>query len=75
MPRFARLGWTFVFLFLPLQSSFADSILELNPSFIKKYKNKLTISVHYTVDAAHRSTIRQLKMATCMSPVGRRKSV
>jgi hypothetical protein len=54
MPRFARLGWTFVFLFLPIPSSFADSILELNKSFIEKYKNKLTISVHYTVDAAHK---------------------
>ena len=54
MPRFARLGWTFVFLFLPIPSSFADSILELNQSFIEKYKNKLTISVHYTVDAAHK---------------------
>jgi hypothetical protein len=54
MPRFAKLGWTFVFLLLPTSFSFADSILELNQSFIEKYKNKLTISVHYTVDAAHK---------------------
>jgi hypothetical protein len=54
MPRFARLGWTLVFLCLPISTSFADNILELNKSFIEKYKNKLTISVHYTVDAAHK---------------------
>ncbi len=54
MPRFARVGWTFAFLFLPISSSFADNILELNKSFIEKYKNKLTISVRYTVDAAHK---------------------
>jgi hypothetical protein len=39
---------------LPISSCFADNILELNQSFIEKYKNKLTISVHYTVDAAHK---------------------
>jgi hypothetical protein len=55
MPRFARLSWIFVFLFLPIPFSFADSILELNQSFIDKNKNKLTISVHYTVDAAHKN--------------------
>jgi hypothetical protein len=54
MPRFARLGWTFVFLFLPVSSSLAENILELNQSFMEKYKNKLAISVHYTVDAAHK---------------------
>jgi hypothetical protein len=54
MPRFARLRWALVFLFLPVQSSVAEDILELNRSFIEKYKNKLTISVQYTVDAAHK---------------------
>src|ERR1700730_3962420 len=51
---FTKLSWTFLFLMLPISSSFADNILELNKSFIDKFKNKLTISVHYTVDAAHK---------------------
>src|SRR5260370_25627049 len=55
MPRFESLSGIFVFLFLPIPFSFADSILELNQSFIDKNKNKLTISVHYTVDAAHKN--------------------
>lgn len=32
----------------------ADDILELNRSFIEKYKNRLTISAQYIVDAAHK---------------------
>ena len=32
----------------------AEDILELNKGFIEKYKNKLTISTHYVVDAAHK---------------------
>jgi hypothetical protein len=54
MSRITRLSWTFAFLFWPLSSSLADNILELNKSFIEKYKNKLTISAHYIVDAAHK---------------------
>jgi hypothetical protein len=51
---FATLNWTSVFLGLSISSSFADNILELNKSFIEKFKNKLTVSVHFTVDAAHK---------------------
>jgi hypothetical protein len=54
MPRLTTLSWTCIFLLLPISSSFADNILELNKSFIEKYKNKLTISAHYIVDAAHK---------------------
>jgi hypothetical protein len=54
MRRFTRLGGTLLFLFLPLTPSVATDILELNQSFIEKYKNKLTISVRFTVDAAHK---------------------
>ncbi|MFK4719385.1 hypothetical protein [Bradyrhizobium niftali] len=41
----------FVFSIAP---SYADDILELNRSFIEKYKNRLTISAQYIVDAAHK---------------------
>lgn len=34
--------------------TYADDILELNRSFIEKYKNRLTISAQYIVDAAHK---------------------
>lgn len=40
-------------LFFPAQA-LAEEILELNRSFIEKYKNHLTISVNYFVDAAHK---------------------
>ncbi|WGD50849.1 hypothetical protein QA641_35530 [Bradyrhizobium sp. CB1650] len=40
-----------IFLSTPLR---ADDILEINRSFIEKYKNRLTISTRYTVDAAHK---------------------
>jgi hypothetical protein len=51
---FTKLSWTSVFLGLSISSSFADNILELNKSFIEKFKNKLTISAHFIVDAAHK---------------------
>jgi len=54
MPRFARLNIALLLLALLTQSAYAEEILELNRSFIEKYKNKLTISVNYTVDAAHK---------------------
>ena len=54
MRQFARLVCAFAFLFLPIQFSVAEDVLELNRSFIEKYKNKVTISVNYTVDAAHK---------------------
>jgi hypothetical protein len=34
--------------------AFADNVLELRSSFIEKYKNRLTITCDYTVDAAHK---------------------
>jgi len=49
-----HVSWlTFILLFFT-QASLAEEILELNRSFIEKYKNKLTISVSYIVDAAHK---------------------
>src|SRR4051812_10804818 len=55
MPHvFTKLNWIVVFLLLPISSSFADNILELNKSFVERYKNRLTISAHYIVDAAHK---------------------
>jgi len=33
----------------------ADDVLEINRSFLDKYKNRLTISVPYIVDAAHKN--------------------
>jgi hypothetical protein len=36
------------------QTAFAEDVLELNRSFIEKYKNRLTISGPYFVDAAHK---------------------
>src|ERR1700692_3129790 len=36
------------------QAAFAENLLELNRSFIEKYKNRLTISGDYFVDAAHK---------------------
>jgi hypothetical protein len=43
-----------LFLLLLTQASLAEETLELNKSFIEKFKNKLTISVNYIVDAAHK---------------------
>lgn len=43
-----------VFLFISTQPSRAEEILELNRSFIEKFKNKLTVSATYIVDAAHK---------------------
>jgi hypothetical protein len=54
MPRFTKLHWALLVLLLPIQSSRAEDVLELNQSFVEKFKNKLTISVQYTVDAAHK---------------------
>jgi len=54
MPRLARLHLALLFLAFPIQSTLAEEVLELNRSFIEKYKNKLTISVQFTVDAAHK---------------------
>src|SRR6266700_3863883 len=54
MPRFTKLYWALLFLLLPIQTLRAEDVLELNQSFIEKFKNKLTISVQYTVDAAHK---------------------
>jgi len=42
------------FLFVSTQASVAEEILELNRSFIEKFKNRLTISATYIVDAAHK---------------------
>jgi hypothetical protein len=39
---------------LTTQASIADDILELNRSFVEKFKNRLTISATYIVDAAHK---------------------
>jgi hypothetical protein len=36
------------------QAAFAENLLELNRSFIEKYKNRLTIGGAYFVDAAHK---------------------
>jgi len=36
------------------QTASAENVLELNRSFIEQYKNKLTISGAYFVDAAHK---------------------
>lgn len=42
------------FVVFTASASRADDILELNRSFIEKYKNRLTISAQYFVDAAHK---------------------
>ena len=54
MRRSSYLICAVVVLIFSAQSALAEEILELNKSFIEKYKNTLTISVHYFVDAAHK---------------------
>src|SRR5580704_12523951 len=39
---------------LPLRAALAEEVLELNRSFVEKYKNRLTIDVQYFIDAAHK---------------------
>jgi hypothetical protein len=50
-----RAVWLIPAIFLlTTQASIADDILELNRSFVEKFKNRLTISATYMVDAAHK---------------------
>jgi hypothetical protein len=50
-----RAVWLIPAIFLlTTQASIADDILELNRSFVEKFKNRLTISATYIVDAAHK---------------------
>lgn len=53
MRRFSGLLCS-AFVLFAATSAYADDILELNRSFIEKYKNRLTISAEYIVDAAHK---------------------
>jgi hypothetical protein len=54
MKRLRWLAGGILVVFLSAQGCLAEEILELNRSFIEKYKNKLTIAVSYLVDAAHK---------------------
>jgi hypothetical protein len=54
MRRFVGFFSCVLLLFLCANASYAEEILELNRSFIEKYKNKITISASYLVDAAHK---------------------
>jgi hypothetical protein len=53
---YAFLRWTIVTILsgLFVQTALAENVLELNRSFVEKYKNRLTISGEYFVDAAHK---------------------
>src|SRR5712675_2289281 len=54
MVGLARLVCTAIILLVSARSLLAEDILELNKSFVEKYKNRLTIDVQYIVDAAHK---------------------
>jgi hypothetical protein len=50
-----RVLWASLLLTIILpKSGYSEDVLELNRSFVEKYKNRLTISVPYYVDAAHK---------------------
>jgi hypothetical protein len=52
--RTRRFWWTACFVLLLAPTAGAEEILELSRTFIEKYKNRLTISAPYIVDAAHK---------------------
>ena len=75
MKRYSGLLLCLSFVVFTASPSRADDILELNRSFIEKYKNRLTISAQYFVDAAHKkpnpgSKDRDMHVAGRASEIG-----